>query len=141
MTKKRRLIYQINLARHAMMKYLDSGCRQQLGIPATQITALMTLKENDGLLMKELAQVLMLDKSAVTGLANRMEANELIVKVPSETDSRATLLKTTPKGINILEQSVILLKGVNSKMTDGFTEEELETVSRFMNHITLTFSD
>jgi len=140
MTKKRRLIYQLNVARHCMMKYLDTGSREKLGISATQLTALMTLRQNKGLLMKELADVLMLDKSAVTGLAKRMQANELIDKVPSEHDSRASLLKITEKGNKALEQGLVLLKEVNLQITEGFTEEELETVSKFLNHITLTFS-
>ncbi len=84
MTEKRRLIYQINLARHSMMKYLDAGSRQKLGVTATQLTALMSLRQSNGMLMKDLADMLMLDKSAVTGLAKRMLANDLIVKEPDE---------------------------------------------------------
>lgn len=140
MTKKRRLIYQINLARHAMMKYLDAGSREALGVSATQLTALMTLRENNGLLMKELADVLMLDKSAVTGLAKRMVANDLIVRVPSENDARASFLTVTTKGNEKLELGLKLLKGVNKQMSEGFTEDELVIVSRFLEHITSTFA-
>ena len=141
MTEKRRLIYQINVARHCMMKHLDTGCRQQLGVPAAQLTALMALQEKDGLLMKDLANTLMLDKSAVTGLAKRMQANDLIVRVASEQDSRASLLKITEKGRRILGQGLGLLIGVNEQIANGFSEEELTTVSRFLNHLTSTFSD
>ncbi|TQV72204.1 MarR family transcriptional regulator [Aliikangiella marina] len=141
MTKKRRLIYQINVARHAMMKYLDAGSRETLGVSATQLTALMALRENGGLLMSELAEVLMLDKSAVTGLAKRMIANELIVRVPSENDARASLLKVTAKGNEKIELGLKLLKGVNKQISEGFTEDELVIVSRFLEHLRSTFSN
>lgn len=82
----------------------------------------------------------MLDKSAVTGLAKRMQANDLIVKEPDENDSRAYLLKISEKGNDVLEQGLKLLKDVNKQITQGFSEEELATVSRFLNHISTEFS-
>lgn len=138
--KKRRLIYEINTARHCLMKYLDSQSRELLDISVVQMTALMLLHEQDGCLMKELADKLMLDKSAVTGLAKRMQARELIEKVPCSEDSRATRLKITDKGRRILGSGVGMLQGVNQQMTEGFSEDEIATVSRFLQHITQTFN-
>lgn len=139
MTNKRRLIYELNTARHCMMKSLDAGCVATLGVTATQLSALMALREKDGLLMKELANTLMLDKSAVTGLAKRMQAHDLIERVASDTDSRAAFLKISPRGEQILIDGLALLKSVNEQIKGDFSEEELTTVSRFLSHITRTF--
>lgn len=111
-----------------------------LGISVVQLTTLMVLKENNGCLMKDLANELMLDKSAVTGLAKRMELGGLIAKQPCEVDSRAMRLVITEKGKSKLSEGVNLLIGVNHTMTDGFSEEELDTVSRFLSHLTTVFS-
>ena len=140
MARKRRLIYQINQARHTMMKAMDTGCYAHLGISATQLTALMVLKEHEDCLMKELANVLMLDNSAVTGLAKRMIANELIIRSPCPRDSRASRLSLSDKGENLLLQGMSLLKEVNAKMNQGFDEAELDTVSRYLQHVTRIFS-
>ena len=140
MKQKRRLIYQVNTARHCMMKFLDTGSREQLGVSVTQLTALMVLKEKNGCLMKELADTLMLDKSAVTGLAKRMEANHLLEKTQCDTDSRATRLVITEKGLAILANGVALMQQVNEQMTAGFSEDELDTVSRFLQHLTTVFT-
>ena len=138
---RRRLVYQVNIARHCLMKYLDAGCRERIGISVTQLSALMVLRERNGCLMKDLAEALMLDKSAVTGLARRMEAAELITRAPSEHDARATTLVMTEKGETLLRQGLGDLHEVNAMMTDGFSESELDTVTRFLEHLTRAFAD
>jgi DNA-binding MarR family transcriptional regulator len=140
MTQNRRLIYQLNVARHTMMKALDAASRQQLGISAVQLSALMVLHENNGCLMKELANTLMLDKSAVTGLVSRMQQSGLLLKAVCDKDSRSSRLTITGHGRACLHNGLGLLKGVNRQISNGFTEQELDTVSRFLNHITATFS-
>lgn len=140
MKQKPRLIYQLNVARHAMMKSLDSGCRRELGISVVQLSALLVLQEQQGCLMKELAQALMLDKSAVTGLTKRMEEGGLLYKYSDENDSRITRLRMTEQGKQALYQGLSLLKGVNHDISEGFSEQEIATVSRFLSHVTRLFS-
>ena len=140
MQRKRRLIYQINQARHAMMKSMDAGCRAALGISVTQLSALMVLKEREHCLMKELADALMLDNSAVSGLAKRMQNKELIVRTPCLNDARASRLSLSEKGQSLLAQGMALLNDINHEMNDGFEDEELEIVSRYLHHITDLFT-
>ena len=140
MKQKRRLIYQLNTARHTMMKSMDAGCKEALDVSVVQLSALMVVNENNGILMKDLANFLMLDKSAVTGLAKRMQQRGLINKVACSEDSRASRLMMTDQGKASLYKGLSLLKGINSEMEAGFTEQELDTVSRFLSHITTLFS-
>lgn len=140
MTKRRRLIYQINQARHTMIRAMDAGCQAELGISITQLTVLMVLKERERCLMKELAEALMLDNSAVTGLAKRMQHNGLIVKTPCEKDSRASRLSLSEKGRALLVKGMGLLFEVNQTMNQGFSEQELDTVSRYLQQVTDIFS-
>lgn len=140
MSKKRRLIYQLNVARHTMMKHMDAVCRQELGISMVQFSALMVIGEQKTCQMKDLARILMLDKSAITGLANRMLNNDLIIKQPSKLDARVMHINMTSKGQQLLAQGLGLLKKANVKMTEGFSEQELSTVSRYLTHLTTIFS-
>jgi DNA-binding MarR family transcriptional regulator len=48
--------------------------------------------------MNELAKLLGLDKSSVTGLVDRAEGRGLVVRVPSTTDRRAVLVSLTTDG-------------------------------------------
>ena len=141
MTKKIRLIYQLNIARHSMMKSMDARCREDLGISAVQFTVLHVLQEQDNCLMKDLARILMIDKSAITGLVQRMLDKELIVKRGCAQDSRASRINITEKGEEILERGASLVIEANEVMKDGFSKEELATVSRYLDHLTKVFSE
>ncbi|TDF41416.1 MarR family transcriptional regulator [Alteromonadaceae bacterium M269] len=140
MTKKRRLIYQINMARHVMMKSMDSICVRELDVSVVQLTALMVLNDKQGCQMKELADALMLDKSAVTGLTKRLQSKALVERIPSETDSRASILTLTENGKEKLGGGMKLLAEANQMMSEGFSEDELDTVSRYLGHLTHIFS-
>jgi MarR family transcriptional regulator, lower aerobic nicotinate degradation pathway regulator len=48
--------------------------------------------------MNELARLLDLDKSSITGLVDRAERRGLVVRVPSATDGRAVLVHLTREG-------------------------------------------
>lgn len=109
--------------------------KDALGISATQLTALMALEKHDGILMKELASILMLDKSAVTGLTKRMPSNGLISRKKHDSDARASLLTITEKGENRVYEGVGLLKAFNGKLTEGFSEQEINIISRFLTHV------
>jgi len=140
MTARRRLIYQLNLARHTMMKAMNARCRSELGVSVSQLSALMVLDEQPGCVMKDLATVLMLDKSAVTGLAGRMADNGLIAKEPCSDDSRVTRLRMTDQGRAVLTDGMRLLHEANRLMTSGFSERELSIVARYLDHLTTVFS-
>lgn len=140
MAAKRRLIYQLNLARHTMMKAMNARCRSELGVSVSQLGALMVLSERPGCVMKDLATILMLDKSAVTGLAGRMVDKGLIAKESCRDDSRVTRLSTTERGRAVLKDGMRLLQEANRLMTSGFSEQELGTVSRYLDHLTAAFS-
>lgn len=140
MNKKRRLIHKINIARHAMMKSMDAECLNTLGVSVVQLTALMVLKQKKQCQMKDLALALQLDKSAVTGLVKRLQSNGLANRVVSHQDARVFLLCLTEKGKEKLTAGLPLLAHVNSKMNDGFTELELDIVSRYLTHVSKTFT-
>jgi DNA-binding MarR family transcriptional regulator len=140
MNKKRRLIYELNMARHCMMKSLDAGSIKQLGLTVAQLSALLIIEARDGRRMKELAETLMLDKSAVTGLAKRIESKGLITKAPCKEDSRATRLVITEQGKQVVKTGKQLMKTVNEEIAEGFSEDELDTVLRFLKHLVEKFS-
>src|SRR5579863_1477785 len=54
--------------------------------------------------MNELARLLSLDKSSVTGLVDRAERRGLVVRVPSTTDRRAVLVSLTGHGRSLVSE-------------------------------------
>jgi DNA-binding MarR family transcriptional regulator len=123
------------MAQHRMFKFADTHCEDRLGIPVTQAAALMFIAKNEGCLQKVLSQALGLNNSAVTGLVGRMLKNEIIERKPCEEDGRASRLFLSEKGKSKLPEIFPLIQEVNEKLSEEFSEEELEIVSRFLNKV------
>lgn len=135
----RRLFFLLNMAQHRLYKYADSECEQHLGISVTQTAALMFIAKNEGCLQKNLGLALGLNKPAVTGLVGRMVKNELIIRKASAEDRRASLLYLSNLGKQKLPFIFPLINEVNEALRNEFSEEELETVARFLNKVIQDF--
>lgn len=135
----KRLFYLLNRARHNVYKRADQRSEEKLGISVTQVGALLLVAENEGCLLKELAQKLNLNNSALTGLAGRMEANGLLERRSCATDGRAVRLYATVLGRSQIEAAKPLITELNRAMTAGFNEAEVAIIERFLNHLITDF--
>ena len=131
----KRLFFLLNKARHRMFKYAEAQSECRLGTSVTQTAALMFIGKNEGCLQKELAKILGLNNSAVTGLVGRMVKNNLIIRQACEDDARASRLYLTQLGQTKAPQIKPLMKEFNEKLTQGFSEDEIDVVLRFLNNI------
>jgi DNA-binding MarR family transcriptional regulator len=68
---------------------------RDLSIPATRLLGVLRDREPT---MQQLARLLELDKSSVTGLVDRAERRGLVARVPSPADKRAVLVRLTDDG-------------------------------------------
>ena len=134
----KRLFFLINKARHSLYKHMEEVMSESIGVPVAQITALLALGVRDGCQPKELGYFLNLNKSGITGLTDRMERNDLLRKVPDENDGRASRLFITEKGKYILQKAKPIIKDQNLKLQQGFSDDEIETVIRFLSHVSET---
>ena len=135
----RRLFFLMNMAQKQLFRYADAVCEQEVGASMTQMGALVIVASTPGCLQKDLAESLMLNKSAVTGLVERMSANGLLVKEVLPTDARAVSLRATELGLEKVALLKPLINDMNQKFAEAFTEAELETIFRFFDFILNTF--
>ena len=131
----KRLFYKLTVSQRLLLKHLDRGMTQILGIPVIQITALLYIAQNDGCLFKDLSRVLFQNKSATTTLVERMIKNGLIFKKNSETDGRASHIFLTDKGIDISRKARPVVAEYNDNLLNKFTASEIETVHKFLDTI------
>lgn len=94
----KRLFFLLNVAQKKLFKHVDKVCENTLDASVTQLAALMYIEQQQGCSQKELAKILDLNKSAITGLITRMESNGLVVRMASDEDARAVKLFPTPSG-------------------------------------------
>lgn len=136
---EKRLFFLLNMAQHRAFKFADTYCEEQLGISVTQAAALMYIAKNEGCQQKALSQALGLKNAAVTGLASRMKKNGLILRKPCEQDGRASLLYLSETGKEKLPQIFPLVQQINESLLEAFSDDELDVVIRFLNHVINTF--
>lgn len=135
----KRLFYLLNIARHRVYKHADQLSEEALGISVTQVGALLLVAGNEGCLLKDLARTLNLNNSALTGLAGRMEHNGLIERRPCDQDGRASRLYLTELGRSKIDSAKPLITELNERMTEGFTDDEVNVILRFLNRLVNDF--
>ncbi|WP_051236724.1 MarR family winged helix-turn-helix transcriptional regulator [Ottowia thiooxydans] len=96
---------------------------------------LFVLLKNDGATMGELAKELDLVPSAVSGLVQRMEALEWVRRRPCVKDARTQRVWIQPLGSAQLPSLREALGRINAQLTAGFSEAELQTVVRWLEHV------
>lgn len=134
-----RLFYLLNMARHRVFQHAEQRTENTLGVSVTQLGALMLVAGNEGCLLKDLAEGLGLNNSALTGLAGRMEQKGLVQRRPCEHDGRASRLYLTDLGRSKIESARPLIQELNASMTEGFSTSEKRVILRFLNHLANDF--
>jgi len=129
----KRLFFLINKARHSLTQRMDRRMSQAIDVPIAQVTALLALEVRDGCRQKELGHFLGLNKSGTTGLVGRMEKNQLITRVSDLSDARAIRVFMSAKGQTVLQKAKPIIKAANSELQEGFSDDEMDTVVRFLN--------
>lgn len=84
----------------AILGVLDAVLERLVSISVREYQALLLLAAAPpmGIRMADLAERIVLSRSAITALADRMERDELIVRTPDLVDRRGTLVSLTESG-------------------------------------------
>lgn len=104
-----------------------------LDLTSTQAGALFCFRE-EGLLIGELAAALDLAQSAASGLASRLEDAGLVTRGEEKGDGRAARLRLTPAGKRKRDEAARRAHTANTRLLQGFTDREIDTVVRWLNH-------
>jgi len=135
----KRLFFLLNMAQRKLFNYVDKVCEDALDASVTQLAALLYIVKHSGCLQKDVAKALSLNKSAVTGLIVRMEKNELLERFVSNEDARAIKLYPTPSGVQKTLDLMPFIDELNELFSEDFTDEEIETVLKFLNFVIKRF--
>jgi DNA-binding MarR family transcriptional regulator len=112
---------------------------QASGVTAAQSGLLFILGQRDGVLIGEAGAALDLGPPGISGLVDRMTAANLIERRADPDDGRAWRLWLTPAGRAALAQSKTGLTEINARLTDGFTDAEIDIVARWLTSMQSKF--
>lgn len=139
MPTRPRLVFLLNGAQRQLQHCIEAergGAAARAATPSlAQAGLLFALSVEDGQTMGQVAQALDLAPSAVSGLIQRMEALGWVARRACPQDARAWRVWLLPQGRGRLPGVRSALARLNARLTDSFTEDELHTVGRWLEHV------
>jgi len=85
--------------------------------------------------MNELARLLDLDKSSITGLIDRAERRGLVMRVPSTTDRRSVLVSLTDRGRSLASEGAARFKADVSLLLERLPREDRDALSGLVSRL------
>lgn len=124
-------------AHHAVTNVLADEL-EEIGLPIGFYDVLVQLTEAGpkGLRMADLAKKVLISKSGLTRLVDRMDRANLVTRIPSTEDARGFYVVATPEGQAALRRaSPTHLRGVADHFTSLLTEHETSLLSSALRRI------
>jgi len=108
------------------------AAEHDLSIPATRLLGVLRDREPT---MNELARLLDLDKSSVTGLVDRAERRGLVERVPSPADRRAVLVRLTAGGRSLVSAAALLFAADVTDLLGRLAPRDRAALSRLVSRL------
>jgi DNA-binding MarR family transcriptional regulator len=137
----RRLFFLMHRAHRALFVHVNACTLDALGVTTAQLGALYYVAKHDGCSPSDLANVLDMNKSAVTALVRRLERSGVLRREPNEKDARGSRLFLTEKGKTVRDKSLGVVRRLTAEVTTGFSETETDVIFKFLNSIVERFGD
>ena len=116
----------------SLSKALDAQLERHHGLPLTSYEVLLYLAEAEGEKMRmcDLASSVLLSRSGLTRLVDRLERDGLLVRESCASDARGAYARLTPAGHEKLSAArATHLDGVRSLFLDHLSPQELEVLA------------
>ena len=130
-------------AHHAVTNILADEL-EEIGLPIGFYDVLVQLTEagSNGLRMADLARKVLISKSGLTRLVDRMEAAGLVTRQSSPEDARGFYVLPTEVGVQALRKATPThLRGVNAHFTSLLSTDELELIEVMMTRVASANTD
>lgn len=118
-------------AQSQVLKVLSDELEAEQGIPLTFFDVLAQLSQAGGRLrMSELADAVLLSRSGVTRVVDRMVRTGLVRREQCPEDRRSLYAALTPKGTRALEQALpVHVRGIADHFGRHLSDEEAKTMA------------
>ncbi|MEX1178183.1 MAG: MarR family transcriptional regulator [Nitriliruptor sp.] len=127
------------LTAHARLTdVLERELRDRVDLPLTWYDVLVQLSEADDrrLRMQQLADRVLLSKSGLTRLIDRMEREGLVTRYPCEDDRRGTYAQMTAHGYDVIRSSAPThLAGIREHFADPLDDHEAGVIAAALGRI------
>ncbi len=125
-------------AHTGLTRELDAELVAEHGLPLTSYEVLLFLAESPygRMRMSELAEQVLLSRSGLTRLVDRLARDGLIERMPCSEDARGWFAAITPKGRELFDAArQTHLDGVRRMFVGAFTAHELAALARWFQRL------
>lgn len=109
--------------------------KHDLDLTMEQWSILEILWKKDGCTQQELGQRTFREKAGITRLLDKLEEQNLIVRVPDRIDRRVRFVYLTAKGKSIEEISTAIVKETYEHAIGNIGEEEMAVCKKVLNQV------
>ncbi len=92
-------------------------------------------RRRDGVTMSDLSRMLLVSNGNSTAVVDRLEADGLVRRQASDADRRIVYATLTPAGLQQFEQLAAEHEAEVSRLFDGLTEEEIDTMTELLKRM------
>jgi len=110
-------------------------------IDKVEFYLLLILRFREDLRMKDMAELLSLNNSTLTQVANRCEKKGLVKREKGTNDKRETLLRFTPKGRRLIDNIVSHRQALFFPVWEKVSEEDIEGFLKVLRTVVETLED
>ncbi len=121
----------------ATQAFAKDGC----GITPEQFTVLSALKENDGMYLRQLANITFKDRPNMTRIVSILESNGYVASTLESEGRQVKKLYITEKGKEICDKMLPTILKVWQETVKGISEEEIDSVLRTLDKIEKNLRD
>jgi DNA-binding MarR family transcriptional regulator len=101
----------------------------------TRLGILLALADQDGVIMSKLGQRLFLEKSTMTGVIDKMEADGLVTRKSDKADRRALRIYLTPKAKRLNERIFGIIDVAYKDLSGDLKGEDLASAVKVTKRI------
>lgn len=125
----------LTTSQHTVFQYMTQKLAPY-DITPSQYGVLNCLWMNDGTcLPRQIAELLCLETSTVSGILDRMQKKELIDRIINPENRREILVTITEKGEVLKEPVLQIIEDINRDVLADFTEEEAASLRKALRRI------
>ncbi|MBU9699665.1 MarR family transcriptional regulator [Rhodobacteraceae bacterium HSP-20] len=92
-------------------------------------------RRRDGVTMSELSRMLLVSNGNATTVVDRLEADGLVRRTPSETDRRTVFVALTPEGLAQFEGLAAGHEAQVARMFGGLSEADLDALTEILKRM------
>ena len=124
------LIYLVTESRR-----VTKGMAREFGLTGPQLTVIKLLEELGDLSLSSLSARIKARNSTVTGIVDRMEREDLVVREQSQEDRRVTLIRLTDRGRALADRIEVEPMAIFRRALESLAPDDLETLFRILEQL------